>query len=162
LRVWIANLVADGHQISTSASRVRFNGCSGQIVEWLTTEQLLALDRPVKRTEFGVMLSTKGNEINEIIATSLPMDPFGKQSTQSTARIKAAAAAVTSASDHVAGEELVQRQRRHWLDQDGVRVQDHLLRLVAVSVFDATGRMGEPPQNQALTARLRSRPHRSK
>lgn len=68
----------------------------GQVVDRLTTEQLWALGWSVKRTEFGVILSAKGNEI---IATSWPVDPFGEQSAQTTARIKAAAAPVTSASE---------------------------------------------------------------
>lgn len=66
----------------------------GQVADRLTTEQLWALGWSVKRTEFGVILSAKGNEI---IATSWPVDPFGEQSAQTTARIKAAAAPVTSA-----------------------------------------------------------------
>lgn len=68
----------------------------GQVVDRLTTEQLWALGWSVRRTEFGVILSAKGNEI---IATSWPVDPFGEQSAQTTARIKAAAAPVTSASE---------------------------------------------------------------
>jgi zona occludens toxin len=67
----------------------------GQVIDRFTTEQLWALGWSVKRTEFGVVLSAKGNEI---IATSWPVDPFGEQSAQSTARIKAAASPVTSGS----------------------------------------------------------------
>ena len=43
-----------------------------------------------------VILSAKGNEI---IATSWPVDPFGEQSANTTARIRAAASPVTSASE---------------------------------------------------------------
>lgn len=68
----------------------------GQVVDRLTTEQLWALGWSVKRTEFGVILSAKGNEI---IATSWPVDPFGEQSANTTARIRAAASPVTSASE---------------------------------------------------------------
>ncbi|MET4573238.1 zona occludens toxin [Stenotrophomonas rhizophila] len=73
----------------------RSNG-GGQVVDRFTTEQLWALGWSVKRTEYGVILSAKGNEI---IATTWPVDPFGEQSSATTARIKAAGSPVTSASE---------------------------------------------------------------
>lgn len=69
----------------------------GQVLDRFTTEQLWALGWSVKRTEFGVLLSAKGHEI---IATTLPVDPFGEQSDSTTERIRAAAGSpVTSASE---------------------------------------------------------------
>jgi zona occludens toxin len=73
----------------------RSNG-GGQVMDRFTTEQLWALRWLVKRTEYGVILSAKGNEI---IATTWPVDPFGEQSSATTARIKAAGSPVTSASE---------------------------------------------------------------
>lgn len=60
----------------------RSNG-GGQVVGRFTTEQLWALGWSVKRTDYGVILSAKGNEI---IATTWPVDPFGEQSSATTAR----------------------------------------------------------------------------
>lgn len=68
----------------------------GQVVDRFTTQQLWALGWSVKRTDYGVLVSTR---THEIIATSWPVDPFGEQSAQTTARIKAAGSPVTSASE---------------------------------------------------------------
>lgn len=76
---------------------VEFRGSGGgQVLDRFTTEQLWALGWSVKRTEYGVLLSAKGHEI---IATTWPVDPFGEQSSNTTARIRAAASPVTSASE---------------------------------------------------------------